>query len=307
MPKVTVVMNCLNGERYLREAIDSVYAQTFDDWEIVFWDNSSTDNSGEIARSYGKKLRYFCADYTTTLGAARNKAFAEARGEFVAILDVDDIWLSQKLELQLQLFERDSELALTYTNSQYFDNTGDLCTQFDAGLPVRGNVFSSLLLHNPISTETMIFRKSALDDTSDAFDENFSIVMDYDLTLRIAYRYRIDYLDMCLSKWRFHAESETSRKKLQIYYELDDMLFKLRKDYPEIDKKYFDVISVFEKNRRFNLGKDAWVLGDIKEARSAFIGSSHRCIKVWFAYFGTWLYPRPLPIRVFKYLKNIWY
>jgi len=56
---VSVIMNCLNYSKYLREAIDSVYVQTYKDWEIIFWDNASTDNSAEIARSYDRRLRYF--------------------------------------------------------------------------------------------------------------------------------------------------------------------------------------------------------------------------------------------------------
>ncbi|HZY30567.1 MAG TPA: glycosyltransferase, partial [Candidatus Methylomirabilis sp.] len=58
-PRVSVIMNCLNGERYLREAMDSVFAQTYTDWEIVFWDNASTDASAEIAKGYGDRVRYF--------------------------------------------------------------------------------------------------------------------------------------------------------------------------------------------------------------------------------------------------------
>ena len=58
-PLVTIIMNCYNGEKYLKEAIDSVYNQTYDNWEIIFWDNASTDKSAEIAKSYNSKIRYF--------------------------------------------------------------------------------------------------------------------------------------------------------------------------------------------------------------------------------------------------------
>ena len=72
--KVSIVMNCLNGEKYLRESIDSVYGQTYKNWEIIFWDNNSTDKSAEIANSYDSRLRYFKGELTISLGAARNKA-----------------------------------------------------------------------------------------------------------------------------------------------------------------------------------------------------------------------------------------
>ena len=63
-------MNCFNGERYLREAIDSVYLQTYKNWEIIFWDNASTDKSSRIANSYDKKLKYYRSDKNTKLGEA---------------------------------------------------------------------------------------------------------------------------------------------------------------------------------------------------------------------------------------------
>ncbi len=71
MPKVSIIMNCYNGEKYLREAIDSVYAQTFEDWEIIFWDNASTDRTPSIATTYGQKLKYFKSTSLLTLSSSR--------------------------------------------------------------------------------------------------------------------------------------------------------------------------------------------------------------------------------------------
>ena len=115
-PKVSVLMNCLNGGRYLREAFDSVFAQTYKDWEIIFWDNASTDNSVEIARSYGDRVRVFNSVSTQVLGRARNFAVNQARGKYIAFLDCDDIWLPQKLEKQMALFENDPELGLVFSD-----------------------------------------------------------------------------------------------------------------------------------------------------------------------------------------------
>ena len=103
-PKVSVVMNCFNSERYLREAIDSVFAQTYSDWEIVFWDNASTDNSARIAKSYGPRLKYYRGDENVSLGEARNYALGKARGEYIAFLDCDDLWAPDKLQKQIPLF-----------------------------------------------------------------------------------------------------------------------------------------------------------------------------------------------------------
>jgi glycosyltransferase involved in cell wall biosynthesis len=82
-PLVSVIMNCFNGEKYLREAIDSVIRQTFTNWEIVFWDNQSSDNSASIADSYqDDRIKYYYAAKHTLLYEARNHAYAKARGRF---------------------------------------------------------------------------------------------------------------------------------------------------------------------------------------------------------------------------------
>ena len=97
-------MNCYNGEMYLREAIDSVYAQTYQNWEIIFWDNASTDATQGIARSYNEKLKYFRSKETTILGKARVEATKQVNGDYIAFLDADDVWLENKLEKQVALF-----------------------------------------------------------------------------------------------------------------------------------------------------------------------------------------------------------
>ena len=70
-PLVSIIVNCYNGEKYLQDAINSIYAQSYQNWEIIFWDNNSNDNSAEIALSCDKKLRYYKSQSTTTLGKAR--------------------------------------------------------------------------------------------------------------------------------------------------------------------------------------------------------------------------------------------
>ena len=108
-PLVSIIMNCYNGERYLSEAINSVYSQTYKNWEIIFWDNASTDNTAEIAQSYDKKLKYFRSQETTVLGEARVCAVEKSRGQYLAFLDCDDFWEVDKLEEQISLFDKNKD------------------------------------------------------------------------------------------------------------------------------------------------------------------------------------------------------
>jgi len=119
-------MNCYNGEKYLQEALDSVIAQTYQNWEIIFWDNQSTDSSAEILQSNDDvRLKYFSAPKHTNLSEARNFAIKQASGEFYAFLDVDDWWDTKKLEKQIPFFD-DAEVGLVYGNYWYVDEINSI-------------------------------------------------------------------------------------------------------------------------------------------------------------------------------------
>ena len=105
-PLVSVIINCYNGEKYLREAIDSVIAQTYENWELVFWDNQSTDSTCSIVESYkDPRIHYFYAPKHTPLGEARNLAVEKANGEYINFLDADDVWSANKLAEQVKLID----------------------------------------------------------------------------------------------------------------------------------------------------------------------------------------------------------
>ncbi len=115
-PLVSIIMNCYNGETFLHESIKSVLSQTYENWELIFWDNKSEDKSAEIFKSYNdKRFKYYYADQHTLLYAARNEAIKKSSGEFVAFLDTDDFWEKDKLELQIPLF-KDPRVGVVYGN-----------------------------------------------------------------------------------------------------------------------------------------------------------------------------------------------
>jgi len=107
-------------------------------------------------------------------------------------LDVDDIWLPDKLERQIPLFEADTKVGLVFNDSQLFDEDGDRGNHFQQAPPHRGYVFEALLRDNFVFTVTMVYRRSVLEDMYPIFDENFTMVMDYDLSLRVALKHKLD-------------------------------------------------------------------------------------------------------------------
>ena len=118
---VSIILNCYNGEKYLRYALDTVIEQNYNNWELIFWDNQSTDNSKKIFDSYkSEKFRYFYSKHHTTLYEARNQALKECKGEFIAFMNSDDTWEIDKLEKQIKLFKK-KEVGLVYGNLWIFN------------------------------------------------------------------------------------------------------------------------------------------------------------------------------------------
>ncbi|GAB6038070.1 glycosyltransferase family 2 protein [Fundidesulfovibrio butyratiphilus] len=301
-PKVSVVMNCFNGERYLREAIESVFAQTYDNWEIVFWDNASTDASASIAKSYGEKVRYFRAESTTLLGPARVEAFARAQGDLVAMLDTDDRWEPEKLALQVPLFEADPMPGLVYCDAVLFDETGTRRAFFDTVRPARGRCFAELLRSNFICTGTMVFSRAALDGVRPLFEPDMTMVMDYLLTLKVAYAHGLDYVDRPLVGNRVHSGSESTKKWDRFAVELKRACENLAATLPGIERRFGPELDAAQERADMELAMNAWIAGDPAKTRNILAPRATwpaRLIRL-----GTRLYPWPFPAEHLRRAKH---
>ena len=118
--KVSIIINCYNGEKYLKECLDSVEDQTYKNYEVIFWDNKSIDDSSKIFLRYdNNNFKYFLSKKFTNLSEARNLALNNITGDYVAFLDTDDYWSKIKLEKQISFMKRNN-LDISFTN--YFLN-----------------------------------------------------------------------------------------------------------------------------------------------------------------------------------------
>ena len=114
---VSIILNCYNGEKYLQQALSSVEKQSYKNWELIFWDNKSTDNSKNIFQSFkNKKFKYYLSKKHTSLYKARNLAIKKSRGQFISFIDADDLWERNKLKKQVELFLRNKQVSLIYGN-----------------------------------------------------------------------------------------------------------------------------------------------------------------------------------------------
>lgn len=210
-PLVSVLMNCYNGEKYLREAVDSVLAQSYQNWEVIFWDNQSTDNSASIFKSYSDpRLRYFYAPRHTWLYEARNYAIEKASGEFVAFLDVDDQWLPEKLMRQLPLFD---DPAVGFVCGNFWVDNERRQTRwasFRSDVPT-GNVLNVLLKDYFVGLLTLVVRRSALESLDHPCDPRYHIIGDFDLVIRLSIAWKMDCVQEPIAISRLHDGNETAR------------------------------------------------------------------------------------------------
>jgi teichuronic acid biosynthesis glycosyltransferase TuaG len=204
--KVSVIVTTFNRADLVRETIDSILNQTFQDFELIVVDNCSCDNTEEVVNNYqDKRIRYFRNDNNGVIAVNRNFGIAKARGEYVAFCDDDDLWLPEKLERQVAEFAQNKAVSLVCTNATILNEKGKL-TEFYQIKPAEADfTFNSLLRHSQIICSSVMVKKSVIDDVGlmDVSPELFS-VEDYELWLRIASKYRIKYIDQPLLKYRVH-------------------------------------------------------------------------------------------------------
>ena len=210
--KVSIIMNCLNGERFLQEALQSILDQTYQNWELIFWDNNSNDNSKAIFyNNYNNKMKYFKSDVIEQFGIVRSKALQKATGDLIAFLDTDDVWLPKKLSLQIKYFQK-KNVGMVISNTYLFSFYNQKI--FYSNSPPTGKIYNNLIKNYFISQETLIFRRSLLEKLDiKNFDSDYNAIVDFDLNMRLSKICHLDYCPEILSKYRIHDNNFTMKNK----------------------------------------------------------------------------------------------
>jgi glycosyltransferase involved in cell wall biosynthesis len=230
-------MNCYNGETYLKEAIDSIYSQTYQNWEIIFIDNCSTDNSAKITKSYDSRLKYYKTEKNVPLGHARNFGLTFVNGDYLAFLDTDDIWIDNKLSLQIELLESNKNYAYCYSDYELIDESSKHISFYKVKNK-DGHIFKDLLLWYDVGMPTITIRKSILDKFDDKFDTSLRFCPDYDLFMRIAMNYEVCSIKEVLCKYRISSNSLTKQTQGIKYNEVYFVSKKLLNIMPDIISLY---------------------------------------------------------------------
>ena len=236
MPFVSIIINCFNGEKYIGHAVRSALQQTFQDFELIIWDNQSTDNTSSVLDAFhDPRVKYYYASEHTTLAKARNEAVEFARGAWIAFLDCDDIWLPQKLSLQVAIIKAaSSTLAIVYGRSDLLvenavlksSSTKRLRSRYlNQPLPV-GTAFGELLQYNTFFVFSSVMIKKEDYITVNGIDAKYKYAEDYDLFLKIAEYKTVDAVNEIIVAYRVHGSNLTSQKKRELLLESKDVLNK---------------------------------------------------------------------------------
>ena len=265
-PRVSVIMNCYNGSKYLTQAIESVIQQTYPNWELIFWDNRSTDLSAGIVKSFqDSRIKYFLSEGHTKLSAARNAAINESGGELIAFLDVDDWWEPQKLERQVPQFQDDT-VGLACSNFWILDERkSNMKLAYSGSIP-SGHQLGKLLRNYTVALPTLVIRKSLLNGSNLTFNPAYHIIGDFDLVVRLSAQAKVARIDDPLATYRIHGLNESVVKFDLQAREIMDWVEKNSTFSPIGENPNFPLVS---SNLFFNLGLNARRRGDIRASLSA--------------------------------------
>ncbi len=305
-PLVSIIMNSYNGEKFVQEAIESIYAQNYKNWEIIFWDNASVDNTAKIAQAFDSKTKYFCSKKNIPLGYARNLAFNKANGDFIAFLDDDDLWLPTKLEEQIPIFLKNSDIGLVYSDVIYFNQKGHEKRNFDQFNYLEGRCFSNLLAKIeafPITTASVIFRSKVLKSNLIDCADDLVPIRDADLFCRIAYDWEIQCVNSPLAKIRIHDKQDSINHQDWFYKEWERNLDVYDKLIPDFKTKYYNERITLLRYIAFTKAKYFWSTNNIKDAKKLIRPYILKNRKA-FILFILFIFPEKITRKIFHFLRR---
>ena len=216
---VSVVVNCFNGQDYLKEALQSVLDQDYENWELIFWDNCSTDQSKKIFDGFlDSRFKYYYANEHTVLYEARNLALDKCRGDLIAFLDVDDYWKSNKLSMQVREFNDD--IGLVCSDYLLLNERKNTIKHIKSPRINARIGMKSIVSDYSICMSSIVINKFAINNKNLKFDSRYQIIGDFKMVVDILNSYKISCVNEALVTYRWHGENISIREKEKHLIEL---------------------------------------------------------------------------------------
>lgn len=269
---VSINLCCYNSEKYLIETLDSVINQIYTDWELVIINDGSTDSTEAIVKDYidrGFPILYY-SQKNHGLGYSRNVALEHSSGKYIAFLDHDDVWLPNKLEKQMAIFENNVNIDFIYTN-YYIAKNRKLTIKYKKEQP-KGSVFERFLSDYPVHVSTTVVRKSSIDNLHSLFNPDLNMTEDYDFFMRILYKGLAEYIGEPLATYRHHPDMSSVMQEIKLIKETIFVIETFSSLSPDFEKTYYEILVRLKKRSivalSFKISKDTLLTGDKVVARS---------------------------------------
>lgn len=191
---ISIIIPTYNRGNLIKKSIESILMQTYKDFELIIVDDNSSDNTESIVKSIeDNRIKYIRLNKNVGANKARNIGIENSLGEYIAFNDSDDEWKSNKLEIQLQTLI-DTNADLVFCSYARYDN-GNITIAPNKNVDIE-NIFYELLKENLISTQTILAKRECL--IAEKFDEQLPRFQDWDLVIRLAKKYKIEFVKSCL-------------------------------------------------------------------------------------------------------------
>jgi teichuronic acid biosynthesis glycosyltransferase TuaG len=217
-PLISIIIPCYNGESFIRDSIESVIGQSHKNWELMVVDDGSKDGSRDVVGEYinDKRITLIVNKHNIGIPQTKNRGLSRAKGEYIAFLDQDDIWMPSKLELQLGLFENEGEAVGIVCTGMLFMNSAMRYERIFKGFDdtSQEDLLKNLYLY-PINSSSIMMTKREVIARVGVFDENLVGWDDYELLMRIATRFQLKYVRELLVKKRVHTDSVQRTKAVR--------------------------------------------------------------------------------------------
>jgi glycosyltransferase involved in cell wall biosynthesis len=206
-PRVSVVMSVFNGEKYLRNAVESILSQTFADFEFIVIDDGSSDRGSEVIKAYkDPRIRFSCNEQNMGLTRTLNMGLKQARGEYIARMDCDDVSLPDRLTRQVAFMDSNPNMGACCTWALDIDETGKVIGRRET--PIGEKLDNFYWQGTPLIHPAAMFRFKQ--SCGPWYDETMRFAQDYELWLRIRAEQRLGALTEYLLLYRVHDKSITA-------------------------------------------------------------------------------------------------
>ena len=222
MFKVSVIINCYNGSKYLQKTLDSLINQSYQDWELIFWDNMSKDESFDIFKKFkDERFRYYRSQTHTTLHKARNLALKECTGNIIGFLDTDDYWHRDKLKLQLEIFKKNKNIDCVYSKFWVKYENFFLPNKLVSlkNLPT-GKIFYRLLDEYRFTLGSALFKREKLHNFPNIFSLKYDLISDFDFMIKFAKK---NYFECVQKPIHYYRKHKNNMSLLNFKTQIDQM------------------------------------------------------------------------------------